>query len=152
MGQSFINAPMPNRNPERHGRTLLLDKAIIASSAQSVGTTSNRVKARGPINIGHKTQNQAPVKPLRLVEEELSLNLFEPAINKVTNISKSIKIMNPIKPVNALPNSHCGIANTTPASGGYCHIESSMGKIPLTKPLAQKLYKSTSPFNHFPSG
>ena len=86
------------------------------------------------------------------MEEELNLNRFKPEINKVISISKSITIMNTIKPVKAFPNSHCGIANTTPASGGYCHMESSMGKIPFTKPLAQKLYKSTSPFNHFPSG
>ena len=152
MGQSFTNAPMPNRNPERRGRIFLLDKAIRARSAKSVGTTSNRVKARGPIKIGHKTQNHAPLKPLRLVEEELNLNRFKPVINKVISISKSITIMNTIKPVKAFPNSHCGIANTTPASGGYCHMESSIGKIPFTKPLAQKLYKSTSPFNHFPSG
>ena len=117
-----------------------------------MGTTSNRVKASGPIKIGHKTQNHAPLKPLRLVEEELNLNRFKPVINKVISISKSITIMNTIKPVKAFPNIHCGIANTTPASGGYCHIESSIGKIPFTKPLAQKLYKSTSPFNHFPSG
>ena len=117
-----------------------------------MGTTSNRVKASGPIKIGHKTQNQDPLKPLRLTEEELNLNLFKPAINKVISISKSITIMNTIKPVKALPNSHWGIANTTPASGGYCHMESSMGNIPLTSPFAQKLYKSTSPFNHLPSG
>lgn len=152
MGQSFTKAPMPKRNPEKYGRIFLWDKTIRARSAKNVGTTSNRVKARGPINIGHKIQNQAPLKPLRLVEDELNLNLFSPVINKAINISRSKIIINIMKPVKALPKIHWGIANTTPASGGYCHIGSSMGNIPLTKPLAQKLYKSTSPFNHLPSG
>jgi hypothetical protein len=86
------------------------------------------------------------------VEDEFNLNLFSPVINNVIKMSRSKIIINIMKPVKALPKIHWGIANTTPASGGYCHIGSSMGNIPLTKPLAQKLYKSTSPFNHLPSG
>jgi hypothetical protein len=83
---------------------------------------------------------------------EFVLNLFNPVISKVIKIKRSkiaIKAMNPVK---EFPTIHCGIANTIPASGGYCHIESSMGKIPCTKPLAQKLYKSTSPLSQIPSG
>ena len=122
MGQSFTKAPIPKRNPERYGRIFLLDKTISARMAKNVGTKSNLVKTSGPINIGHKIQNQAPLKPLILVEDELNLNLFSPAINNVIKMSRSKIIINIMKPVKALPKSHWGTAKTTPASGGYCHI------------------------------
>ena len=138
-GQSFTKAPMLRKTPDRTGLIFGFEIKIIETTAKKVGTTSNLVKASGPIKTGHNTQNQAPPKPLSVINSGVFENLFNPKINKVIKTNRSKIIIKIIKPVKALPKTHCGVAKTTPANGGYCHIESLIGKIPLTKPWAQKL-------------